>query len=72
MNSLDKQSPQILGMTPGTYRRFVKGEAIRYAITASPLGLMLVAATTKGLCRLALGDDRQALEYLLLRLVIVR
>lgn len=64
---LYEQSPQILGMTPGTYRQLGKGEIIRYAIADSPLGLILVAATTKGLCRLALGDDRQGLTTLLER-----
>ncbi len=62
---LYEKSSQILGMTPGTYRQCGQGETIRYGIVSSPLGLMLVAATTKGLCRLVLGDDRQALTTLL-------
>lgn len=62
---LYEQSTKILGMTPATYRQFGKGEVIRYAIASSPLGLMLVAATAKGLCRLCLGDDRQELTTLL-------
>ncbi len=52
-------------MTSATYRQFGKGETVHYAIVPSPLGLMLVAATKKGLCRLVLGNDRQALETLL-------
>lgn len=46
-----------LGMQPGTYRRGGAGMAIRYAIVASPLGRLLVAATPRGICSIALGDS---------------
>lgn len=32
---------------------------IRYAITDSPLGLLLVAATEKGICSVRLGDKSE-------------
>ncbi|MGH7094315.1 MAG: methylated-DNA--[protein]-cysteine S-methyltransferase, partial [Stellaceae bacterium] len=38
------------------------GETIRYTIVATPLGHALVAATERGICMTALGDDRAALE----------
>jgi AraC family transcriptional regulator of adaptative response/methylated-DNA-[protein]-cysteine methyltransferase len=51
-----------LGMTPATYRRGGRGLAIRYAVVASPLGRLLVAATDRGVCSVRLGDDDAALE----------
>ena len=51
-----------LGMTPGTYRRGGAGETIRAAIAGTPFGHLLVAATARGVCRVALGDDPAALE----------
>ena len=51
-----------LGMTPATYRRGGRGVAIRYAVVASPLGRLLVAATDRGVCSVRLGDDDSLLE----------
>jgi AraC family transcriptional regulator of adaptative response/methylated-DNA-[protein]-cysteine methyltransferase len=51
-----------LGMTPGTYGRGAPGVEIDYAIVDSPLGRLLVAATARGIARVALGDDDAALE----------
>ncbi|WP_281255011.1 bifunctional DNA-binding transcriptional regulator/O6-methylguanine-DNA methyltransferase Ada [Teichococcus rhizosphaerae] len=53
---------RLLGMTPGAARRGGAGEEIRYAFTPSPLGLLLVARTEKGLCRIAFGPDEATLE----------
>lgn len=53
---------RLLGMTPGAARRGGAGEEIRYALTDSPLGLLLVARTEKGLCRIAFGPDAATLE----------
>ncbi len=50
-----------LGMTPGARRRQGEGETIRYALGSTPLGLMLIAASIRGLCAAAFGDDRDAL-----------
>ncbi|HXP30263.1 MAG TPA: bifunctional DNA-binding transcriptional regulator/O6-methylguanine-DNA methyltransferase Ada [Stellaceae bacterium] len=50
-----------LGMTPATYRKAGAGAEIRYAISASPLGRLLVAATERGLCAVMLGEDDQRL-----------
>lgn len=54
-------SPTALGMTPGARRRGGSGETIRYATVESPLGWALVAATGRGVCMTALGDDRDSL-----------
>jgi AraC family transcriptional regulator of adaptative response/methylated-DNA-[protein]-cysteine methyltransferase len=51
-----------LGMTPAAYRDGAPGQQIRYAVAESPLGQMLVAATSKGVCRIAFGDSQQKLE----------
>lgn len=51
-----------LGMSPTRFRNGGRGETIRFAIAACPLGLVLVAATRHGLCSVILGDDRLLLE----------
>jgi AraC family transcriptional regulator, regulatory protein of adaptative response / methylated-DNA-[protein]-cysteine methyltransferase len=59
---LYEQAPQQLGMTPGEYRRGGAGANIRYAVVATPLGRMLVAATDRGLCAVRFGDTAVELE----------
>lgn len=51
------EAPSRLGMTPSAYRKGGVGLLVRYAITNSPLGYMLVAATERGVCFVALGDQ---------------
>ncbi len=51
-----------LGMAPSTWRRKGAGLAIRYASAPTQLGTVLVAATAKGICRIAFGDERAELE----------
>jgi AraC family transcriptional regulator of adaptative response/methylated-DNA-[protein]-cysteine methyltransferase len=51
-----------LGMTPGALRRGGDAQAIRYAVTRTALGWLLVAATERGVCAIELGDSRSALE----------
>ena len=50
-----------LGMAPSAYRRKGAGRAIRYASAPTPLGVVLVAATERGICRIAFGDDAASL-----------
>jgi AraC family transcriptional regulator, regulatory protein of adaptative response / methylated-DNA-[protein]-cysteine methyltransferase len=50
-----------LGMTPSAWRDGGRGETIRYVVTDSPLGRLLVAATSKGICRLTFDEDEGAL-----------
>jgi AraC family transcriptional regulator of adaptative response/methylated-DNA-[protein]-cysteine methyltransferase len=52
-----EHSDRRLGMPPARYRDGGAGIAIRYTTVASPLGRVLVAATTRGLCAVTLGDD---------------
>src|SRR6516162_5660780 len=54
-------APAALGMTPGTRRRGGSGETIRFVMVDTPLGWALVAATARGICMTALGDDRDSL-----------
>jgi AraC family transcriptional regulator of adaptative response/methylated-DNA-[protein]-cysteine methyltransferase len=51
-----------LGMTPGAYRRRAAGMRIAFDVVASPLGRLLVAATPRGLCRVAFGHRDDELE----------
>jgi len=51
-----------LGMTPASYAEGGKGADIRYAIGESQLGLVLVASTLRGLCRVEFGDAIGELE----------
>ncbi len=50
-----------LGMTPGSYAKGGRGMSIRYAVAECPLGLVLLAATEKGLCKVSLGDVEKSL-----------
>lgn len=50
------------GMTPASYRKGGKGATIAYAVAPSPLGLLLVATTARGVCFVALGDKQEELE----------
>ena len=49
-------------MTPGTWRRGGEGAVIRYTLFDTALGVALVAATARGVCAVALGDDGHTLE----------
>lgn len=51
-----------LGMPPLAYGRGGAGLDIHYALVATALGKALVAATARGICAVALGDDDAALE----------
>jgi AraC family transcriptional regulator, regulatory protein of adaptative response / methylated-DNA-[protein]-cysteine methyltransferase len=51
-----------LGMTPSAWRDGGRGETIRYVVKDSPLGPLLVAATSKGICRLTFDEDESVLR----------
>lgn len=57
-----EHSNRLLGMTPASYRAGGAGASIRYTTTATPLGRLLVATTTRGICAVTLGKDDAALE----------
>jgi AraC family transcriptional regulator of adaptative response/methylated-DNA-[protein]-cysteine methyltransferase len=56
----EKSSAQ-LGMTPATYGRGGRGMRIIYTTASCSLGRLLVAATNRGVCSVALGDSDAAL-----------
>jgi len=60
-----------LGMTPSAWRAGGRGETIRWTHFDSPLGQMLIAATSKGICRLTFDDDVHSLRRLFPNATIV-
>jgi AraC family transcriptional regulator, regulatory protein of adaptative response / methylated-DNA-[protein]-cysteine methyltransferase len=60
-----------LGMSPSAWRDGGRGETIRWTIFDSPLGQMLIAATSKGICRLTFDDSEESLRRLFPRATIV-
>lgn len=50
-----------LGMAPSVYRNKGAGLTVRYACADTTLGHVLVAATDKGICRIAFGDEASGL-----------
>lgn len=60
-----ERSDSRLGMTPRTYRNGAKGVTISYATVETRLGLLMLGATTRGLCFLQFGESvDQLLEML--------
>jgi AraC family transcriptional regulator, regulatory protein of adaptative response / methylated-DNA-[protein]-cysteine methyltransferase len=55
--SLYEKSSERLGMTPATYGRGGRGMRIIYTLANCSLGRLLVAATQRGVCSVALGDS---------------
>ena len=53
---LYERAPAHLGMTPAVYRRGGAGMRMHYTVVPCPLGLLLVAATERGICAINLGD----------------
>jgi AraC family transcriptional regulator of adaptative response/methylated-DNA-[protein]-cysteine methyltransferase len=56
-----ERSNSTLGMTPAAYRRGGAGMHITYTIVESPFGKLLVGATERGVCAVALGDSNDTL-----------
>ena len=50
-----------LGMTPASYGKGGSGAVIRYVVTGSALGEVLVAGTVSGVCAVKLGGDAEVL-----------
>src|SRR5215469_9613733 len=57
-----EHSDRLLGMTPASYRAGGAGADIRYTTTGTPLGRLLVATTSRGICSVTLGDTDRELE----------
>ena len=58
---LYEQSDEKLGMTPSTYRKLGAGMTIFYSVMPCTLGLLLVAVTERGICKVSLGDSADPL-----------
>lgn len=50
-----------LGMTPSAYRDGGAGETIHYAVRETAMGLLMMAATVRGVCFVQFGDDASAM-----------
>jgi AraC family transcriptional regulator, regulatory protein of adaptative response / methylated-DNA-[protein]-cysteine methyltransferase len=61
-----------LGMTPSAWRDGGRGETIRWTDFDSPIGPMLIAATSKGICRLTFDDSEESLKRLFPHATIVK
>lgn len=59
---LYERAPGHLGMTPAAYRQGGAGMEIDYTIVNSPLGRLLVGATSRGISAVYLGKDDAPLE----------
>ncbi|ODP38096.1 6-O-methylguanine DNA methyltransferase [Sphingomonas turrisvirgatae] len=61
-----------LGMTPSAWRDGGAGVTIRWTVASTSLGPLLIAATDKGLCRVAFDEDSLSLAARFPRAEIVR
>jgi AraC family transcriptional regulator of adaptative response/methylated-DNA-[protein]-cysteine methyltransferase len=61
-----------LGMTPSAWRDGGRGETIRWTTFGSPIGEMLIAATSKGICRLTFEDSEASLKRLFPNAEVIR
>ena len=61
-----------LGMTPSAWRDGGCGETIRWTTFHSPIGTMLIAATSRGICRLTFDDSEASLKRLFPKATIVQ
>lgn len=56
------ESPEATSaMTPSGYQKHGRGEHVRYALCESTVGIVLMAATDRGVCWVALGEDEARL-----------
>jgi AraC family transcriptional regulator, regulatory protein of adaptative response / methylated-DNA-[protein]-cysteine methyltransferase len=53
---------EVLGMAPTDFREGGAGQDIRFAIAECWLGLVLIAASEKGVCAILFGDDPEELR----------
>lgn len=57
-----EQGATRLGMTPGRYRDGARGERIRYTAMSTPIGVVIAACTSRGVCAVRVGPDEAVLE----------
>ncbi|WP_442789669.1 bifunctional transcriptional activator/DNA repair enzyme AdaA [Novosphingobium sp. SL115] len=56
------ESGEVLGMIPSAWRKGGEGVDIHWAVAATTLGPMLLAATERGICRLSFNEDVEVLR----------
>ncbi len=61
-SSFQNSANRAIAMKPSTFRKGGQGEVIHYATSPSPLGLVIVATTARGICAIRLGDSEKALK----------
>jgi AraC family transcriptional regulator of adaptative response/methylated-DNA-[protein]-cysteine methyltransferase len=59
---LYERSNALMGMTPSDYRRQGAGTTVSFTVVDTTLGKLLVAATSRGICAVKLGDSEVTLE----------
>ena len=59
---LYERSAERMGMTPASYRSGGLGAQIRFAITGTAIGNVLVGATERGICSVKIGGTPSSLE----------
>ena len=59
---LYENSSAQLGMTPSDFRRNGEGISIRYTVSSTRLGKVLIASTERGLCAVQFGESAASLE----------
>lgn len=64
---LYERAPGQLGMTPGDYKAGGRDQEIAFAITRTPIGPMLVAATARGVCSVRIGGTEREMRGALAR-----
>jgi AraC family transcriptional regulator of adaptative response/methylated-DNA-[protein]-cysteine methyltransferase len=62
-----ERTEALLGMTPSAYRAGGAGETLHVAVRSISLGSVLMAASSRGVCAVSLGDDPLALMHELRR-----
>jgi AraC family transcriptional regulator of adaptative response/methylated-DNA-[protein]-cysteine methyltransferase len=62
LSRLYEKADTRLGMTPMEYRAGGRGLEITYGTAETPVGLMMVGATDRGLCFLQFGEDVETLH----------
>lgn len=58
-----EEAPRRLGMKPSSFKAGGRTEQIRFALGQCSLGAILVAATTRGVCAISLGDEPEPLLH---------
>jgi AraC family transcriptional regulator of adaptative response/methylated-DNA-[protein]-cysteine methyltransferase len=71
-SSFYSDAKERLGMTPSAWREGGRGETIRWTHFDSPLGQMLIAATSRGICRLTFDDTEESLRRLFPKAAILQ